>query len=155
MFTTCQPINNSSYFAGLVAELRCSSIPNPTSGWKSTNLSFIDTTVRFGCYPGYKLTDLKSVTCQINRKWSRTAPSCRGMFELPQTTSFGVWSVSQKYRVSWRWNDKLYVPFSAFYAQNAALPTKLIFLCSECTPIYTTENFNRVTSSLAWSRCPC
>ena len=47
-------------------------------GWKSTEVSVIDTLLNFGCNFGYRISALSPLRCLVNQTWNGTAPTCEG-----------------------------------------------------------------------------
>ena len=65
-------------FIRFPAEMNCSSIGTPQAGWKSTEVSLVDTLVNFGCKFGYRISTTSPLKCLVNRTWNGTTPTCKG-----------------------------------------------------------------------------
>ena len=56
--------------------IKCPSLSHPLNGYLLRHDVSYNTTVSFGCNPGYRLKKHWTITCLISGQWSGASPHC-------------------------------------------------------------------------------
>ncbi|XP_062498981.1 E-selectin-like [Corticium candelabrum] len=78
--STCQLIGTRLQWSDQTPNctvIKCPRLSLPLNGYLLSNGVLYNTTVSYGCNPGYRIKKHRTITCQISGQWSDTPPRCK------------------------------------------------------------------------------
>ena len=75
-FRTCQSNEEWSGTAPKCQIINCDAISVPMNGMSDSSITTYGSTITFSCNIGYKLIGNDSITCQANKEWNGSVPTC-------------------------------------------------------------------------------
>ncbi|CAH1248690.1 CSMD2 [Branchiostoma lanceolatum] len=80
---TCQGDRRWSGTTPYCDKVSCPALSSPANGFVTVGGSFYRDTASYSCFPGYDLVGSSTRTCQADKLWSGTAPTCVGRHCTP------------------------------------------------------------------------